>query len=215
MEDKTYTVYTHRVVTEDNGPMYYTGITTNVKNRWIQGKYKTTALWLYIEKYGWDNIEHVVVFETGDREKALKTEDMLICGYAALGRCINEHRSGLIKALDRKAYNRKRMRDKYSNDQEYAERRRQRDRDRYRNDQEYSERRRQHDRDRYRNDPEYAERQRRIKREKLATPEGKIYDRVKKFNYYHPDLAIESPLEARDKYLATGYIPQYIKHDDI
>lgn len=48
-----------------------------------------------------------------------------------------------------------------------------------------------------------------------ATPERKIYKRVSSFNRRHPDLAIETPLEAKTKYLETGYIPTYIKHDDL
>lgn len=194
--NKIYSVYVHKVDT-DNGPLYYTGVTANVKNRWRPSTYKDSSLWLYIEQYGWEYIEHVVVFETDDREKALKTEDMLICGYAALGRCINKHRSGLIAVPDTKAYDRKRNRDKYSNDQEYAERER------------------QHKRDKYYNDPEWAERKRQYERKKRATPEGKIYYRVQSFNRDHPDLAVESPLEARDNYLKYHIVPDYIRHDDI
>lgn len=48
-----------------------------------------------------------------------------------------------------------------------------------------------------------------------STPEGKIYNRVAAYNHYHPDKAIETPMEAREKYLETCYIPAYIKHDDL
>lgn len=47
------------------------------------------------------------------------------------------------------------------------------------------------------------------------TPEGKIYKRVSKFNLRHPDKKIETPLEAKTKYLEWGYIPDYIKNDDL
>lgn len=48
-----------------------------------------------------------------------------------------------------------------------------------------------------------------------STPEGKIYDRVNAYNQYHPDLAIETPLEAKQKYLDWGYIPSYVKNVDL
>lgn len=49
----------------------------------------------------------------------------------------------------------------------------------------------------------------------MSTPEGKIYYRVKTFNKRHKDLKIETPLEAKQKYLQRGYIPDYIKNDDL
>lgn len=173
--NKIYSVYVHKVNTEQ-GPMYYAGVTTmKLWQRWKPSAYKTGSLWPYIGQYGWENIEHIVVFETTDREMAYKTEDMLICGYTAIGRCINKCRSGLYRITDENSYRRSR----YASDTEYAERIRQRERN------------------------------------KLSTPEGKIYDRVKKFNYYHPDRITESPLEARDNYRKYHIVPQYIKHDDI
>lgn len=48
-----------------------------------------------------------------------------------------------------------------------------------------------------------------------STPEGKIYNRVCAFNHYHPDQIKETPLEAKQKYLQWGYIPDYIKSDDL
>ena len=46
-----------------------------------------------------------------------------------------------------------------------------------------------------------------------AKPERKIYNRVYVYNRTH--TPIETPLEAKRKYLEIGYIPQYIKHDDL
>ena len=48
-----------------------------------------------------------------------------------------------------------------------------------------------------------------------STIEGKIYNRVHNYNRNHPNKAIETPLEAKQKYLETGYIPTYIKNDDL
>ena len=43
--------------------------------------------------------------------------------------------------------------------------------------------------------------------------ENKIYVRVKNYNRNH--TPIETPLEAKNKYLEYGYIPSYIKCDDL
>lgn len=131
--------------------------------------------------------------------------------YRSFGKGINKFRSGLIEVSDRNIYSR----NLYRNNQEYAERHRQKMRDKLANDPEYAEQRRKHYRDRYANDPEWAEHLRQYQRNKLATPEGKIYQRVRDFNRRHPDLATETPMEAKLKYLESGYIPRYIKRDDI
>lgn len=227
MEKKTYSVYIHKVDT-DNGPMYYSGMTSmELQERWRPINYKTTSLWPYIEQYGWDNIEHTVVFETDDRNKAYKVEDMLICGYESLGLKINERRSGYIcKSNEREYYNKKSIsyyHKRYKNDEEYTERKLKQGREYMRRKraentefrEQDRERTRQYLRERRKNDPEFVERCREYGKNRRSTPEGRIYDRVNAFNRYHPDRAIETPKEARDKYLATGYIPTYIKHDDL
>lgn len=48
-----------------------------------------------------------------------------------------------------------------------------------------------------------------------SSPAGKIYNRVNSFNQRHPDSKTETPKEARQKYLETGYIPSYIKNNDL
>lgn len=45
--------------------------------------------------------------------------------------------------------------------------------------------------------------------------ENKIYNRVNSYNHNHPDKITETPLEAKQKYLTSGYIPTYIKSDDL
>ena len=97
MQDKlenNYSVYQH--VTPDN--MYYFGQTQNVERRWEgNGKgYKGTALQPYIEKFGWDNIQHIVLFENQTKENALWIEDFLITTAQEDGVCINKQRSGLV-----------------------------------------------------------------------------------------------------------------------
>ena len=97
MQDKlenNYSVYQH--VTPDG--MYYFGATQNVERRWRNNgaEYKRTALQPYIEKYGWDNIQHIVLFKEQTRENALWIEDFLIETAREDGVCINKQRSGLV-----------------------------------------------------------------------------------------------------------------------
>lgn len=74
--DNNYSVYQH--VTPDN--MYYFGQTNNIKRRWRNNgaEYKGTALQPYIEKFGWENIQHIVLFKEQTRENALFIENFLI-----------------------------------------------------------------------------------------------------------------------------------------
>ena len=97
IEDKlenNYSVYQH--VTPDN--MYYFGQTQNVEKRWSNNGagYKGTSLYPYIEKYGWNNIQHIVLFRDQTKENALWIENFLIETAREDGVCINKNRSGLI-----------------------------------------------------------------------------------------------------------------------
>ena len=97
MQDKlenNYSVYQH--VTPDG--MYYFGQTNNIKRRWSNNgaRYKGTALQPYIEKYGWDNIQHIVLFKDQTKGNALWIENFLIETAREDGVCINKQRSGLI-----------------------------------------------------------------------------------------------------------------------
>lgn len=92
--DKKYVVYQH--VTPDG--MYYFGQTQNVEQRWSNNgeRYKGTSLYTYIEKFGWDNIQHIVLFKDQTRENALFIENFLIETAQEDGVCINKNKSGLI-----------------------------------------------------------------------------------------------------------------------
>ena len=97
MQDKlenNYSVYQH--VTPDG--MHYFGQTNNIKRRWSSNgaEYKGTALYPYIEKYGWDNIQHIVLFKDQTRENALWIEDFLITTAQEDRVCINKNRSGNV-----------------------------------------------------------------------------------------------------------------------
>ena len=92
--ENNYSVYQH--VTPDG--MYYFGQTQNVERRWRNNGalYKGTALQPYIEKYGWENIQHIVLFKDQTKEDALWIEDFLITTAQEDGVCINKNRSGLV-----------------------------------------------------------------------------------------------------------------------
>ena len=92
--EKNYVVYQH--VTPDK--MYYFGATQNVERRWSNNgaEYKRTSLQPYIEKYGWENIQHIVLFRDQTKEDALWIENFLIETAQEDGVCINKQRSGLI-----------------------------------------------------------------------------------------------------------------------
>ena len=97
MQDKlenNYSVYQH--VTPDG--LHYFGQTNNIKRRWSSNgiHYKETALYPYIEKFGWDNIQHIVLFRDQTRENALWIENFLIETAREDGVCINKQRSGLV-----------------------------------------------------------------------------------------------------------------------
>ena len=92
--ENNYSVYQH--VTPDG--MYYFGQTKDIKRRWSRNgaEYKGTSLYPYIEKYGWDNIQHIVLFKDQTKENALWIENFLIETAREDGVCINKQRSGLV-----------------------------------------------------------------------------------------------------------------------
>ena len=74
-----YTVYMH---TFPNGKRYI-GITAqSVKNRWHRGLgYKDQTVFKAIQKYGWDNIKHEILFTDLTQEQAEQKEQELINKY--------------------------------------------------------------------------------------------------------------------------------------
>lgn len=92
--ENNYSVYQH--VTPDG--FFYFGQTNNIKRRWRNNgaEYKKTSLQPYIEKYGWNNIQHIVLFRDQTRENALWIENFLIETAREDGVCINKQRSGLV-----------------------------------------------------------------------------------------------------------------------
>ena len=80
MEENCYTVYMHIC---PNGKKYI-GITKLKPNiRWKNGKsYKGCVLFdKAIKKYGWDNMQHLVLYEKLKKEEAEQKEIELIAKY--------------------------------------------------------------------------------------------------------------------------------------
>lgn len=102
MEENNYTVYEH--ITPDG--MYYFGVTTNTKSRWKPHLYNETSLKPYIDKFGWDNIQHKILFTNQTKDNAFFIEDFLIKTAEDDCVCINKNKSGLITE-DWNAYMRK------------------------------------------------------------------------------------------------------------
>lgn len=114
MNDRVYYVYQH--VTPDG--MYYFGVTKNPKNRWKPSAYNRTSLKLYIEKYGFENLQHNILLRELTYEEARKTEKMLIESAKEDGCCINKNDSGLV-SLEMKGYQKQYYQERK---EEYSER---------------------------------------------------------------------------------------------
>lgn len=80
MSDKTYEVYMHRFPNKK----VYIGITSyGAKERWHNGHgyKKQQMMWRAIQKYGWENVEHIVLFSGLSEQEAKDKEIELIRIY--------------------------------------------------------------------------------------------------------------------------------------
>ena len=82
MEERKYTVYMH---TNKTNNKVYVGITSkSVIQRWGKNgcKYKNNKhFWNAIQKYGWDNFEHIIFMDNLTQEEACRIEQSLIALY--------------------------------------------------------------------------------------------------------------------------------------
>lgn len=82
LEEKTYCVYMHRNKFNDKK---YIGIThhKNPKRRWLNGSSYKNSIYFYnaIQKNGWDNFDHIVLFENLSKQEAENKEIELIKEY--------------------------------------------------------------------------------------------------------------------------------------
>lgn len=210
-----YWVYVHR--TPDN--MCYVGYSgcKYLCQRWNPKMYASHSLQPYIQKYGWDNIEHLVVVDNLTYEQALYWEDRLIKMYTEIGCCINQIGSGGW-TLDKEKV-KEHSRDYYYRP-EVKEHRRE-----YRQRPEVKEKYRDEAKKYYYENKEmclekkhryYTENRDKILEKKLIytqnhklekqeydhkydqRPERKLYIRVKSYNYCHPDRKLITPAEAKE-----------------
>jgi hypothetical protein len=155
-------------------------------DRWQVTNYiDNSSMRPYILKYGWQNIKKMVLKDGLTPEEAVILEGMLIKAAKDGGWCINDHNSGYV-TRDMKEYE--------------AQRRQKPERQEYLkkwadNNREY---RAEYSRQWYHEHKDLF----------IHKPENVIYHRVRNYNKTHD--AVETPLQAKQKYLATGYIPNYI-----
>lgn len=88
MEERKYIVYIHK--NRINGKVYV-GIThyTNPEKRWKFGYKNNPHFQAAINKYGWDNFEHIILFKNIQKELACREEQLLIKRYKKKGICYN------------------------------------------------------------------------------------------------------------------------------
>ena len=108
--DRNYKVYVH--INKINGKRYY-GITKQkrIKRRWENGKGYKKQPYFYsdIEKYGWDNFEHIVLFDNLTKEESKLLEQMYIALYDSSNKhnryntALGEGYTGLKHTEDTKA----------------------------------------------------------------------------------------------------------------
>ena len=80
MKEENYKIYIHKFPNKK----VYIGITKqDLKKRWKNGKgyNKTSFVYNAIIKYGWNNIQHIVLFENLTKEEASEKEKELIALY--------------------------------------------------------------------------------------------------------------------------------------
>lgn len=83
METNYYCVYIH--TNKTNGKVYIGQTCQDINQRWRNGKGYVNNKLFYkaIQKYGWDNFEHKVIFTGLTKDEADKTEIELISFYAS------------------------------------------------------------------------------------------------------------------------------------
>ena len=93
-----------------NGLIYIGRSGQQPRIRWKPSNYKKCSLQPYIEEFGWNNIQHVVLVDGLTEDQALKLEGLLIEEAKKGGWCINKNDSGGIRRDNTKEYECKRSR---------------------------------------------------------------------------------------------------------
>lgn len=207
IEEKNNLVYDHYIIPVK---LHYYGYTGNGINRRKANGYKNTSLYPYIKEYGWNNIITIIVSDSLTKKEAKLLEDKLIKEGWKRGDCINQNRSGYDYTDNPKKYRK-----------QYAKQYREKHREELNiKSKQWCDEHKDHKRE---YDKIYKEEHKKeIKiyskqydKQKRSTPAGKIYNRVNSYNQRHPDCMIITPMEAKEMYELTGYIPYFIKNDDL
>ena len=191
--------------------MYYPGMSKQQPSkRWQPSGYKGKSLYPYIEEFGWDNIEHVIVADGLTKEEAEQLENQLIQEGKRNGLCINKNNSGGYRRDHPKEY--KREYDcKRRQTEEYKTYQREYEHNRYQNDPEYREKKKEHSRNRYQNDPEYREHRREYSQRPEVKEREREYQREYKRNRYQNDPEYkERVLEQKRQYRLKKKLSNYI-----
>ena len=229
VEKRDYLVYDRFIVPVKLHYYGYTDFDTEYRK---QCGYQRTALQQYIDEYGWDNISTTIVAEGLTKKEAELLENQLIKEGWERGDCINKQGSGgewrdnpveckKQYRQDHKEEIKEYMKQYYKDHKEEAKQYRDYHKEEKKQymkqyNQDHKEEKKQYMkpynkqyRDSHKNELSQYNKQWR------STPAGKIYDRVHSYNKYHKDRIIITPMEARDMYELTGYIPDFIKSDDL
>lgn len=90
--EKIYCIYAH--INKINGKIYI-GQTKNIKERWKPSAYENcTKFYNAIEKYGWDNFEHKILFNNLTLEEANILETETIINYDSVNMGYNLNYGG-------------------------------------------------------------------------------------------------------------------------
>lgn len=81
MSENSYCIYVH--INKINGKIYIGQTSQNVNKRWNNGNgyKKCTYFYRAIQKYGWDNFKHIILFDNLSLEMANIIEEQLIIKY--------------------------------------------------------------------------------------------------------------------------------------
>lgn len=192
MEEKKNYVYVHHVIDAD---LYYVGRTSQEpKQRFQRACYKGTGIYEYTnKKYSCllnDPNINTTIMSVRNKNQSKLIEDRLILFFKNIDKSLNKFRSGINGSQQYRI--------------EHREERIQQCKDwRALNEEHVKNYNKQY------KDTHKDEIKERIKKWR-STPAGIIYSKVESFNRHHPDKKVETALEARNKFLESGYIPDYI-----
>lgn len=195
-EKRDYLVYDRFIVPVK---LHYYGYTDFDVDYRKQCGYNCTVLQQYIDEYGWDNISTTIVTEGLTKKEAEVLENELIKEGWERGDCINKQGSG-GEWRDNPVECQKQYREAHK--EEKKQYMKQYNKQYYKDHKEELRESRKQYREEHKEEISQYEKQRN------STPARKIYDRVKNYNRHH--RMIITPMEAKDMYELTGYIPTFL-----